>query len=191
MRTKEEIDRLVEENLKLVGFILIKHFKQFIESNPQLKDDIYQEGCLGLVDAANRFDESKGYQFGTYATWWIKGKMTIFITRYFKKHYSNNLSVDIKCSKADDSDGTLLDTLSNFDEYKNPRIEAAFTRAKHSKIKDIEKILAMKAVGYTQKEIADSLDVTQTAICKRINDFRFEFKCIEKICEIAHNIKVS
>ena len=32
-----------------------------------------------------------------------------------------------KCSKTDDSDGTLLDTLSSFDEYKNPRIAAAFT----------------------------------------------------------------
>ena len=133
----------------------------------------------------------KGYQFSTYATWWIKGQMTIFITRYFKKHYSNNLSLDIKCSKADDSDGTLLDTLSNFDEYKNPRIEAAFTRAKYSKIKDIEKVLAMKVAGYTQKEIAYSLGVTETAISRRIKEFRSEFECIEKICKITHNIKVS
>ena len=117
--------------------------------------------------------------------------MTIFITRYFKKHYSNNLSLDIKCSKADDSDGTLLDTLSNFDEYKNPRIEAAFTRAKYSKIKDIEKVLAMKVAGYTQKEIAYSLGVTETAISRRIKEFRSEFECIEKICKITHNIKVS
>ena len=33
MRTKEEIEKLVEENLKLVGFILIKHFKNFVEEN--------------------------------------------------------------------------------------------------------------------------------------------------------------
>ena len=58
MKTKKEIVRLVEDNMKLVGFITIKHFKQFIESNPELKDDIYQEGCLGLVNAAIKFDES-------------------------------------------------------------------------------------------------------------------------------------
>ena len=96
MRTKEEINKLIEENIKLVGFITIKYFKKFIEDNPFLKDDIYQEGCLGLVKAAKRFDSSKGFKFSTYATFYIKGQMTIFITRYFKKNYANNLSDTLK-----------------------------------------------------------------------------------------------
>ena len=189
MRTKEEIEKLVEDNLKLVGFILIKHFKNFVEETPYIKDDIYQEGCLALVKAAKGFDETKGYKFSTYATWWIKGQMSIFITRYFKKHYTNNLSADIKCSKTDDSEGTLLDTLSSFDEYKNPRIAAAFTRAKHNKTKNMEKILKMYASGYSQKEIAKALGYTSAAIAKKMQEFRREFECIEKLCEITHSIK--
>lgn len=189
MRTKEEINKLIEENIKLVGFITIKYFKKFIEDNPFLKDDIYQEGCLGLVKAAKRFDSSKGFKFSTYATFYIKGQMTIFITRYFKKNYANNLSADIKCSKTDDSDGTLLDTLSSFDDYKNPRIAAAFTRAKHTKSKNMEKILNMYAAGYSQKEIAKTLGTTNAAIAKKLQEFRSEFEYIEKLCEITHNIK--
>lgn len=189
MKTKEEIEKLVGDNLKLVGFILIKHFNDFVKNNPYLKDDIYQEGCLGLVKAAIEFDETKGYRFSTYATWWIKGQMTMFVTRYFKKNYTNNLSADIKCSNTDDSDGTLLDTLSSFDEYKNPRIVSAFIRAKHTKSKNMEKILKMLAVGYTQKEIAKELGYTSVAVAKKMQEFRREFEYIEKLCEITHNIK--
>ena len=35
-------------------------------------DDLEQAGMIGLLKAANKFDYSKGYQFSTYATWWIR-----------------------------------------------------------------------------------------------------------------------
>ena len=34
--------------------------------------DLVQEGSLGLIKAAERFDYKKGFKFSTYATWWIK-----------------------------------------------------------------------------------------------------------------------
>ena len=34
--------------------------------------DLVQEGSLGLIKAANRYDYSKGFKFSTYATWWIR-----------------------------------------------------------------------------------------------------------------------
>ena len=34
--------------------------------------DLVQEGSLGLIKAASRFDYKKGFKFSTYATWWIK-----------------------------------------------------------------------------------------------------------------------
>lgn len=36
------------------------------------RDDLFQEGCAALVEAANRFDPSKGYKFSTYAYHWIR-----------------------------------------------------------------------------------------------------------------------
>ena len=93
MRTKEEIEKLVEENISLVDFILYKHFRPFINLYPYLVDDLKQEGCIGLIKAAEQFDATKG-AFTTIATFKIKNAMLRFYQRYVKKHYNNkNLTV--------------------------------------------------------------------------------------------------
>lgn len=58
---------LVENNVRLVMSIA-KHY-----SHPGLPfEDIVQEGNLGLIKAAERFDPTKGFKFTTYATYWIR-----------------------------------------------------------------------------------------------------------------------
>ena len=59
--------KLIQANLRLVISIAKKYTGQGI-----LFMDLVQEGSLGLIKAANRFDYKKGFKFSTYATWWIK-----------------------------------------------------------------------------------------------------------------------
>ena len=68
--SKEAIEarkKLIQSNLRLVVSIAKKYTGQGV-----LFMDLVQEGSLGLIKAANRFDYSKGFKFSTYATWWIR-----------------------------------------------------------------------------------------------------------------------
>ena len=64
-------DELVEANLRLV-VSLAKHYQGCGIS----LQDLIQEGNVGLMKAAEKFDASKGFKFSTYAAWWIKQTIT-------------------------------------------------------------------------------------------------------------------
>lgn len=67
----EAKNQLLLHNLKLVVSIASKNIYSYVS----LEDKI-QEGNLGLITAIEKFDPTKGYKFSTYATWWIKQKIT-------------------------------------------------------------------------------------------------------------------
>lgn len=60
--------RFIRANLGLVGMISRQY-----AARSQLPDaELFQEGCVGLITAVERFDHARGYRFSTYALFWIR-----------------------------------------------------------------------------------------------------------------------
>lgn len=67
---KAGLQRLAEEHLPLVGAMVRR-----MPSSPWTKEELYQQGVVGLMKALSRFDPAKGTTFSTYAAAMILGEM--------------------------------------------------------------------------------------------------------------------
>jgi len=69
-------NELIEANIKLVDFVIERYFKHH-----KFNQDAKQEGRIGLLEAVERFEPSKGFQFSTYATPWIYSYIRAFLNK--------------------------------------------------------------------------------------------------------------
>lgn len=90
-KDKQALENIIKLNYKLVLSIANRYYRGNI-----LYEDLVQEGILGLVEAANRFDFNKDNRFSTYAYWYIKYVMrTYFYNNYYIMSYSNHIMTKV------------------------------------------------------------------------------------------------
>ncbi len=71
VKVKQAKDELIKANLRLVVSIA----KKYVNRGLTLLD-LIQEGNIGLMKAADRYESGKGTKFSTYSTWWIRQRIT-------------------------------------------------------------------------------------------------------------------
>jgi len=60
-------NKLIEGHMYIAKYLARKYCR-----STNSFDDLFQEGCIGLIKAYNKFDPSLGFKFSTYATWWVR-----------------------------------------------------------------------------------------------------------------------
>lgn len=79
----------IENYFPLVRKILRNYVSLSNDLGIELKD-LFQEGCLGLVEAKNNFRENKNVDFSVYATYWIKKYILGAIAKAQKQRFNSN-----------------------------------------------------------------------------------------------------
>lgn len=191
---REAKQKIFNENTGLIHKVIIDNFKNLGLEH----EELFQEGCVALLEAINRFDESKGIKFSTYAYKTILYKLSTFINTKiyqrkktsikkdgrFKPGYieANITSIYSPLNNSNcEEESFLIDILGENDinfEVKETEIEVdemleaikELEEKNKSKIyRNIYKVVVLKYQGYTNYEIGKILGVSHTAVQNRFN----------------------
>lgn len=126
--------QLIQANLRLVVSIAKKYIGQGV-----LFMDLVQEGSLGLIKAAEKYDYRKNFKFSTYATWWIKQTIIRAISNHSRtiripvhmlekiRRYKKACA-DIICSDILDADDETISKISGLDTKKIEDVKSAIKK---------------------------------------------------------------
>lgn len=134
LEQEEAKKRLIQANLRLVVSIAKKYIGQGV-----LFMDLVQEGSLGLIKAAEKYDYRKNFKFSTYATWWIKQTIIRAISNHSRTiripvHMLDKIRrykkacADILGSDTLEADDETISKLSGLDSKKIEEVKNAIKK---------------------------------------------------------------
>ena len=131
LEKRKAMKQLIQANLRLVVSIAKKYIGQGV-----LFMDLVQEGSLGLIKAAEKFDYKKNFKFSTYATWWIKQTIIRAISNQSKtiripvhmlekiRKYKKACSI-AECDETLEVDDDTISKLSGLDKKRIEEVRSA------------------------------------------------------------------
>jgi RNA polymerase sigma factor (sigma-70 family) len=161
------IDKIVTDNIKLVY-----HVAKAYRTMPCF-EDLVQEGTIGLIKAAKRFDPSLGNKFSTYAIPYIRGEILHFIRdkTFALKHPRGEKPIPVlslnHCLSDLDSSIEFLDTVASPEKLADPQLELLQEFIKTLPEKE-QLLLRMRLGGADRKVIAEKLNVSAMTVTRHL-----------------------
>jgi RNA polymerase primary sigma factor len=131
---QEALDKLVRSNLRFVVSVAKKYQNQGVSLA-----DLINEGNLGLIRAAHKFDETKGIKFISYAVWWIRQAILQALAEQSR-------IVRVPLNRAG--------TLHRIGKRANTLLQELGREATHAEIAD--------GMDITEEEVARTMSIAQT-----------------------------
>lgn len=154
--SKEERDKLITDNMRLVYYLIRKYYPTYIGN-----EDVVQEGMLGLIKAADTWDETKR-TFATYATNCIINQIRMYFRREMK-HPTYKPLDDLICKDSSSKGLTLGDVLPGEDDVDLDSIvfQMFLETLSEEELEFVEMCNTM-----TQRDIAQVLGVSQPQVSR-------------------------
>lgn len=91
--TNEEINKLIEENQKLIHFVLRNYYKNYYDDKDE-NSELFQAGRMGLWKAARLYDATKGANFSIFAINCIKQSIALLLRKRNNDNKKRTVSLD-------------------------------------------------------------------------------------------------
>ncbi|SKB30132.1 RNA polymerase, sigma 38 subunit, RpoS [Parapedobacter luteus] len=143
------LNRLIKGNLRFVVSVAKQYQHQGL-----VLEDLINEGNLGLVTAAKRFDETRGFKFISYAVWWIRQSIISAISTQSRivRLPSNQISDLIKVKKSQSTLAQLLEREPTAEELAEA-LDVSVEKIRRS-LKNGEKQVSVDAPSLVSPEIS-------------------------------------
>ena len=190
--TVEKRNEIVEKYLYMVDILIRKYLGKGVDY-----DDLYQVGALALVQAVERFDPSKGFEFSTFATPTILGEIKKYfrdkewalkVPRRLKEISSkvqdarDNLAIELErqptiseiAQATDLPEDQIIEALDSAQAYGTYSLDRTFDDAgEEGEGSYLEKYTGFDEIGYDRVELGEIID----KVMKTFNDqYKFIFK---------------
>jgi RNA polymerase sigma-32 factor len=167
-KDKKIKDILVKSNLKLVAS-RVSNFSKKVREMQNRHEDLFQEGCVGLVRGIEKFDPNRNCKLSTYLIYWIDAYLHLFIsknisrnirldTNTLNKNILNNINRYTDSSKIPEKDKEQVDKILQM--IRNSSYDEPIEYLKTSEDSNQESLVIRKDLYTKMSNLVDNLKLT-------------------------------